>query len=269
VKVELRADGMAKVSCATQDIGTGTYTVIAQVVSELTGLTFDHIEVEIGESTLPRGPISGGSMVTATIVPAVVQATGSAVDKLPPAFRTIPLQLPDALRAAEKQRVVGEATTQPGDEEKRFAFRCFGAHCVEVRWDPEITKLRVSRIVSAFDTGRIINRKTATNQLEGALVMAVGMALQEEAVYDDRSGRIVNDNLADYHIPVHADLPAIEVILLDRPDPYIGDLGAKGLGEIGITGSAAAIANAVCHATGRRIRDLPITIEKLLSTRTT
>jgi xanthine dehydrogenase YagR molybdenum-binding subunit len=263
--VELRADGTIRVSCGTQDIGTGTYTVIAQVVAELTGLPFERIEVRIGDSTLPRGPISGGSMATATVVPAIAKATHRAMAKLPTSFRIPPLTLTDALRAAGREFVVGEATTEPGDESERFAFRCFGAHCVEVRWEPEITRLRVSRIVSAFDTGRIINRKTATNQIEGALVMGLGMALLEEAIYDERTGRMVNDNLADYHVPVHADLPLLDVTLLDRPDPHIGEFGAKGLGEIGITGTAAAIANAVYHATGKRIRTLPISMEKLLA----
>lgn len=263
-KVELRVDGSAKVSCGTQDIGTGTYTVLAQVVSELTRLPFERIEVAIGDSRLPRGPISGGSLATASLVPAVAEATRRAWQKLPATFREQRLALPEALRAAGRDSVVGEATTEPGDERENFAFRSFGAHCVEVRWDPGITKLRVSRIVSAFDVGRIINRKTATSQIEGALVMGIGMALMEEAVYDGRTGRVVNDNLADYHVPVHADTPAMDVTFLDRPDPHIGDFGARGLGEIGITGTAAAIANAVYHASGKRIRDLPITIEKLL-----
>jgi xanthine dehydrogenase YagR molybdenum-binding subunit len=263
-RAELRADGTAKISCGTQDIGTGTYTVIAQVVSELTGLPFEKIDVAIGDSRLPRGPISGGSMATATVVPAIAQATQRAIEQLPAELRNRPLTRVPAPRAAGRDRVSGEATTEPGEEAKKFAFRSFGAHCVEVRWDPAITKMRVTRIVSAFDAGRIINRKTATNQIEGALVMGLGMALFEEAVYDERSGRVVNDNLADYHVAVHADLPTLDVTLLDRPDPHIGDFGARGLGEIGITGVAAAIANAVYHATGKRFRELPITIEKLI-----
>jgi xanthine dehydrogenase YagR molybdenum-binding subunit len=164
-----------------------------------------------------------------------------------------------------RDEVTADAYTEPGKETENFSFHCFGAHCVEVRWDPEITKLRVSRMVSAFDVGRIINRKTAMNQIEGALVMGLGMALLEEAIFDEHTGRVVNDNLADYHVPVHADVPRLDVTFIDRPDPQIGDFGAKGLGEIGITGTAAAIANAVFHATGKRVRELPITIEKLLA----
>ena len=289
VKVELRADGSARVVCATQDIGTGTYTVLAQVVSEITTLSFDRIEVAIGDSSLPRGPISGGSMATATVVPAVAAAARDAVQKLcaavsrsPGVFagadpsslvlrdgqvrdakgKTAPLR--EALASVPDVIIIGEGNTKPGDETKRFAFRSFGAHCVEVSWDPGIARLRVTRIVSAFDVGRIINRKTAQNQIEGALLMGLGMALLEHSEYDRRDGRVVTDNLADYLVPVHADTPALDVTLLDVPDPHIGEFGAKGLGEIGVTGLAAAIANAVYHATGQRHRDLPITIEKLL-----
>lgn len=269
VQVELRADNTAHVSCATQDIGTGTYTVMAQVVAELTSLPIDRITVNLGDSSLPRGPISGGSMVTATVVPAVALATRRALEELgidrageKPPHRAEAIA--DALRRLGRESVTAEATTKPGDETKQFSFRCFGAHCVEVRWDSGVSRLRVSRVVSVFDAGRIINLKTATNQLEGGIVMGLGMALREEAIYDGRTGRVVNDNLADYHLMVQADMPQLDVTLLDRPDPHIGEFGAKGLGEIGITGIAAAISNAVHHATGKRIRDLPITIEKLL-----
>jgi xanthine dehydrogenase YagR molybdenum-binding subunit len=216
----------------------------------------------MGDSTLPRGPISGGSMATASVVPAVALATRRALDQ----WRARHAQdFPHVTDGASAAAVAGAAKVEPGKEKDAFAFRSFGAHCVEVHWDPEITKLRVARIVSAVDAGRIINRKTAVNQIEGALVMGLGMALMEEAVYDSRTGRVVNDNLADYHMPVHADLPELDVTLLDRPDPQIGEFGARGLGEIGITGIAAAIANAVYHATGRRVRELPITTEKLLA----
>jgi xanthine dehydrogenase YagR molybdenum-binding subunit len=163
------------------------------------------------------------------------------------------------------QRVVGEATTEPGAETKRYSFRSFGAHCVEVRWDPGISRLRVARIVTVIDAGRIINHKTARNQIEGALIMGVGMARTEAAVFDPATGRIVNDNLADYIMMVNADTPDMDVTLLDRPDPHIGDLGAKGLGEIGITGIAAAIASATFHATGLRVRELPLSIEHLVA----
>jgi len=289
-RVELRSDGSARVVCATQDIGTGTYTVLAQVVSEITTLPFSQIEVAIGQSGYPPGPISGGSMATATVVPAVAAATRAAVTNLfiavtapkGPLAGAAPeaVTLRDghlhagarriAFRAALEQLrtlpIVGEATTKPGEEAKHFSFRSFGAHCVEVRWDPGISHLRVTRVVSAFDVGRLINRLTARSQIEGAIVMGLGAALQEHSVYDRRSGRVVTDNLADYLVPVHADVPEIDVSMLDIPDPHIGDFGAKGLGEIGVTGMTAAIANAFYHATGRRIRDLPLTVERVMET---
>lgn len=289
-RVELRADGTARVLCATQDIGTGTYTVLAQVVSEITTLPFRQIEVSIGNSEFPTGPISGGSMATATVVPAIAGAARKAVQNLftavtasdgplpreqasaltlrdgaivTPSGRTLPLR--DALGRLRQVPITATAHAEPGAEMKHYAFRSFGAHCVEVRFDPSIARVRVSRIVSAFDVGRLINRKTALNQIEGALVMGLGMALLERSVYDPRTGRVVTDNLADYLVAVHADAPEMDVTLLDLPDPHIGDFGAKGMGEIGITGTPAAIANAVYHATGRRLRNLPITIEDLLA----
>jgi xanthine dehydrogenase YagR molybdenum-binding subunit len=153
---------------------------------------------------------------------------------------------------------------EPGNERKKFGFFSFGAHCVEVRWDPGIAKLHVSRIVSAFDVGRVINQKTAANQIYGSLVMGLGMALLEESVYDPRSGNVLTDNVADYLMPLNADTPEMDITFVGEPDPQMGEFGAKGVGEIGITGVAAAIANAVYHATGKRVRDLPIVVEKLL-----
>jgi xanthine dehydrogenase YagR molybdenum-binding subunit len=261
-RTELRGDGTARVTCATQDIGTGTYTVLAQVVAELTSLPFEKIEVVIGDSSLPPGPISGGSMATATVVPAVTQATRQAMQQWQKRFGRA---FPGAGDGRRETAVAAEAHAAPGAEQKQYSFRSFGAHCVEVRWDPGISRLRVSRIVTTIDAGQIVNEKTARNQIEGALIMGVGMALLEESVYDPRDGRVVTDNFADYHVAVHADAPALDVKFIGEPDPHIGDFGTKGLGEIGLTGIAAAIANAVHHATSRRVRDLPITIEKLLA----
>ncbi|HZZ58101.1 MAG TPA: xanthine dehydrogenase family protein molybdopterin-binding subunit [Opitutaceae bacterium] len=250
VRVELRRDGRARVSSASQDIGTGTYTVCAQVAAEVLSLPVEKIEVVLGRSDLPPGPISGGSQVTASIVPAVAEACRDAL-----AARA---RHPDA-EVAE-----GEAKSQGGAERDQYTFRSFGAHAVEVRFDPVLARLRVTRVVTAIDAGRIINPKTAVNQIEGSVVMGLGMALLEESVYDPRSGRIVTDNLSDYRVPVAADCPAIDVTFVDQPDHFSGDFGVKGVGEIGITGVAAAIANAVYHATGRRVRELPIRIEHLI-----
>jgi xanthine dehydrogenase YagR molybdenum-binding subunit len=170
----------------------------------------------------------------------------------------------EILKSARLASVEGEAKTIESEEREKYSFRSFGAHCVEVRWNPGIAKLHVARVVSAFDTGRIINRKGAENQIHGSIVMGLGMALLEESVYDPRTGRVVTDNIADYLMPVNADLPELDITLLDEPDPHIGEFGAKGMGEVGITGIAAAIVNAVYHATGKRVRDLPVRIEKLL-----
>ncbi|WP_340638264.1 xanthine dehydrogenase family protein molybdopterin-binding subunit [Salinicola tamaricis] len=156
----------------------------------------------------------------------------------------------------------GEAHTEGADAQ--YSYRSFGAHFVEVRWDPGISHLRVARVVSAIDVGRVINETTARNQVEGAIVMGVGMGLFEATEYDARNGRPVNNDYAEYVVPVHADQPEVDVILLDYPDTRFNEYGARGIGEIGITGLAAAVANAVYHATGKRIRELPITLDKLM-----
>lgn len=290
VSVEFLANGSARVACATQDIGTGTYTVFAQVVSELTGLGFDNIEVLIGDTRLPKGPISGGSMATGSVVPAIADATDAAILKLaklattqggpfagrdPEGFvmrdgklcskdRSARVGISELLEGARQSYVKGEATAQSGEEQEKYSFRSFGAHCVEVRWNPDRGRLRVARVASVIDAGRIINHKTASNQVYGSIVMGVGMALLERCVYDKRSGRLVTDNLADYLVPVMTDAPEMDLVLLDEPDPRFGRFGARGIGEIGLTGVAAAIANAVYHATGRRIRSLPIRLDSLL-----
>jgi xanthine dehydrogenase YagR molybdenum-binding subunit len=287
-RVQLLRDGTALVSMATQDIGTGTYTIIAQIVAEITGLPLDCIQVSLGNSSFPEGPISGSSKVTATVGPAVAGATRQALERLLDAAtgpdgafagrKPADLMLADGsihdgarhvsfcdvINAARLASIDGKATSEPGHEREQYAFRSFGAHFVEVRWDPGLAHLRVARVVSAFDVGRVLNPRAARNQIEGAIVMGLGMALHEEVIRDPEHGRIVNDNLADYLLPVNLGTPAMEVIFLDHPDPHIGEFGARGVGEIGITGLPAAIANAVYHATGRRFRDLPITPARLL-----
>lgn len=287
-RVSLRADGTAFVSCAAQDIGTGTYTVIAQAVSELTGLPLESITVKLGDTSYPDAPLAGGSWTTSTVLPAVAQATRSAIDQLKSfasggegdfgglsaddiTFENAQLsangrRVPyaDVLAAQRLSSADGEASTEGMSDD--FSFRSFGVHFVEVRWDPGISRMRVSRVVSAIDVGRVINSMTAANQVEGAVVMGLGMANFEAAEYDARNAMPVNNNYAEYLVPVHADQPPeVDVILLDYPDYNLNEYGARGLGEIGITGMAAAVANAVYHATGKRIRDLPLTLEKLMA----
>jgi len=286
-RVSLRADGTAYAICGVQDIGTGTYTIIAQVVSSLTGLPLDKIEVELGNSSFPPAPVSGGSWATASVLPAVAEATRQALTQLK-AFATSPrgafagaqadglnveqgslksadktLTFSEVLKKQKLASADGEAHTGMAETDK-YSFRSFGAHFVEVRWDPGISRLRVARVVSAIDVGQIINAKTASNQVEGAIVMAIGMALFEASEYDERNAMPVNNNYAEYVVPVHADQPDIDVILLDFPDYKLNEFGARGIGEIGTTGLAAAIANAVYHATGTRIRSLPISLDKLM-----
>jgi xanthine dehydrogenase YagR molybdenum-binding subunit len=294
--VELRADGSARVACGTQDIGTGTYTILAQLVAEKTGLPVDRIEVALGDTTLPEGPISGGSMVTGSLVPAVFQAAEKAIASLLETTTQAP-RSPFAKRKPEELtyehgrvfvtsegagrgipfatlleqanvRVVtgrgrAEGTFQDMDEGP-ISTHSFGAHFVEVTWQAEIARLRVSRVVTVIDAGRILNPLAGRNQIEGAVVMGVGMALLEETSYDPRNGAPINSNLADYVVAVHADTPKIEVHFLDHPDFAINALGARGIGEIGLAGTAAAITAAVHHATGVRVRELPVKIEHLL-----
>jgi xanthine dehydrogenase YagR molybdenum-binding subunit len=293
--VEIRRDGTASVTTATQDIGTGTYTVLALIVAEATGIPLDRIDVRLGDTTLPPGPISGGSWATASVIPAVSIAARAAVRSLltmsttgPNApFRDAPLDelqftngrvsrkrdpssgvpLADVLARANVGAAVGNgqsSTTMGGEESRKYSLHSFGAQFAEVTWQPETARLRVSRFVSVIDAGRMINPTTARNQIEGAVVMGVGMALFEEARYDKRYGAPINSNLADYIVSTNADAPAIDVTFLDYPDLVLNELGARGVGEIGLAGTAAAITAAVYHATGVRVRELPVRIENLL-----
>jgi xanthine dehydrogenase YagR molybdenum-binding subunit len=286
-RVQLRGDGTALVASAIQDIGTGTYTIAAQTVAQLTGIPVERIEVRLGDSDFPPAPMSGGSWATASVLPAIAESTRAAIAQLKTyatqagaifdgakhedmqmrngqlmhAGRAVNFEA--VLKAARIASAEGQVRT-PAASTGQFSFRSFGAHFVEVRWDPGISRLRVARVVSAIDVGRVINPLTARNQVEGAIVMGLGMALFEATEYDERTGLPANNNFAEYAVPVHADMPDIDVILLDYPDYELNEFGARGIGEIGITGLAAAIANATYHATGIRVRELPILKEKLM-----
>jgi xanthine dehydrogenase YagR molybdenum-binding subunit len=291
--VMLNADGSVRVASGTQDIGTGTYTVIAQMAASEAGVDVSKVQVVIGDTRLPPGPISGGSMATGSLVPAVLDATRQAIDKLldaasqhDGAFAGVPKEglefregrvfrkggkdgrsFADVLKAARMAHVEGKGDAQGtfgGKEKPRFAAHSYGAHFVEIGWQPQIARLRVQRVVTVIDAGRIINPLTGRNQIEGAIVMGVGMAMFEQNHYDERNGMVANGNLADYIVATHADSPQIEVEFLDYPDFKFNALGARGIGEIGLAGFAAAVTNAVHHATGVRVRDLPVRIEDLL-----
>ncbi len=292
-------DGSARASSGTQDIGTGTYTVIAQVVSDKTGIPVDNVQVVLGESNLPPGPMSGGSTATATVMPSVVDGVNAAIKNLLAVATDTPGspfkgkdskdltltagrihakdQSPDSgtpfgdiIRSAGLAGVRGEGKSGGmGAEAKNYSTHSFGAQFAEITYDPGIAQLRVTRIVSVIDGGRIINKATATNQVAGAIVMGLGMGLLEQTIYDQRDGRPVNDNFADYLVATCADAPQIDVHFLDIPDPVMGEYGARGIGEIGLAGVAPAITAAVYHATGVRVRNLPVRIEDLLTSRIT
>jgi xanthine dehydrogenase YagR molybdenum-binding subunit len=297
--VTLKSDGSAYVSCGTQDIGTGTYTVFAQVLSDRTGIPVSKIDVVLGDSSLTPGPTSGGSTATATVVPAIVAAAEDAMNSViaiavktngSPFFQKdgetlmisagrvhakgetaesgVPYQ--DILKMAKVGYAMGDGKTGGlGSDTKAhdYSTHSFGAQFAEVEWDPGIARLRVSRVVCVIDGGQIINMTTATNQVAGAIVMGVGMGLLEKTVYDPRNGHPINDNYADYLVPTSADSPNIDVTFLDIPDPLMGIYGVRGIGEIGLAGVAPAITAAVYHATGVRVRELPVRIEDLLTAR--
>jgi xanthine dehydrogenase YagR molybdenum-binding subunit len=291
-KVELRDDGTASVSSATQDIGTGMYTVLAQLTADKTGLPLAKIEVNLGDTLLPEGPLSGGSLATSSVVPAVFGAADNAIASLLELATTtagspfenrkpgdlkfvegrvsdgssVAVAFDDLLRLAKRSSVSGSGKGDPtfGVPDQKFAMHSFGCHFVEVTWQPETARLRVSRVVSVIDAGRIVNPLAGRNQIEGAVVMGIGMALFEHTSYDPQNGAPINSSLADYVMTVNADAPPIDVHFVEYPDLEINELGARGIGEIGLAGIAAAITAAVHHATGVRVRELPVKIEDLL-----
>ena len=248
----LTREGLYVVRCGTQDIGTGTYTILSQVAAETLGVPLAKIRLELGDTRLPEAPISGGSMTAASTGPAVLAACKALRAKI---------------AAGGKAPIEAHGESAPAEEDeskKAKTERSWGAVFAEVRVDPDLAVIRVPRIVATYSVGRLLNRRTGMSQLEGGIVWGVGMALFEESILDERNGRIVNGNLAEYHVPVNADIGSIEVEVVPENDTEFNELGARGIGEIGITGVAAALANAVYHATGKRVRDLPITLDKIL-----
>lgn len=293
--VELRDDGTARVAMATQDIGTGTYTILAQLAAQKAGIALDKVEVSLGDTAFPEGPISGGSMATESVIPAVFAAADNAIALLLTVATTSPTspfvnRKPDdltfvggqvfvktdgptkgvpfgeLLRRANLRLVTGTGKSEStfGNPKPKFSTHSYGCHFVEITWQPEIARLRVNRVVTVMDAGRILNPLAGRNQIEGAVVMGVGMALLEHTTYDPQNGAPINSNLADYAVAVNADTPQMDVTFLDYPDLEINELGARGIGEIGLAGFASAITAAVHHATGVRVRELPVKIEDLL-----
>jgi len=289
VRVRMDHAGNVVVQSGTQDIGTGTYTVMTQVASDALGMPVHKIRFELGDSSLPPAPVSGGSMTVASVAPSVQAACQALVDKIKDLALADTgtgwrgqtrdaLQIRDGLVAGADRRVPiaalleklgqpfveAEAQTKPGDEKKRFSMHAFGAHFAEVRIDQDLGQIRVSRFVGAFDAGHILNAKTARSQLIGGITYGISMALFEETQVDGETGRVVNANVAEYVMPVNADIPDIQTIVVPNDDTNSNPLGAKGIGELPMVGVAAAIANAVYHATGVRVRKVPIRTEDIL-----
>jgi xanthine dehydrogenase YagR molybdenum-binding subunit len=290
VRIVLSANGHAEVACATSDIGTGTYTIMAQVAADMLGLPLENVSINLGDSTLPQSPVEGGSWIAASVSNGIATTARAICDELLRLAKSMPnsplanvapdavaladgklvsrqdatraVAIVDVMRHGGTDRVEQEKTTSPVPDEAR-AHNTHSAVFAEVKVDEQLGVIRVTRVVSAIAAGRILNTKTAASQILGSVVWGIGMALQEETVIDHRFGRVMNANIAEYHVPVNADVHEIKVIFVDEPDDS-NPLGVKGLGEIGIVGVAAAIANAVYHATGKRVRDLPITLDKVI-----
>lgn len=293
--VTLFANGTAVVRSAASDMGPGTYTSMTQVAADTLGLPPERVRFELGDTTLPFAPVHGGSITMASVGTAVMAACQAAQRKLAElagaaaggpfagidperitgrdgglarsdgdgASQVVPYA--ELLRRHNLDRLEATADAKPGEEANKFSSSAFGAVFAEVRVDPELGTVRVPRIIGAYDVGRVINPKTARSQCIGGMVGGLGMALLEAAEWDPRFGRVMNANLAEYLVPVCADVQELEALFVPSDDRDFNPLGVKGLAEIALCGVAPAIANAVFHATGRRVRDLPITPEKLLA----
>lgn len=287
------SDGSGYVTAGTQDLGTGAYTIFTQLSAQSLGLPVERVRFDLGDTSYPMAPVSGGSQTTASVGSAIAAAGANAVQKLVAlavADAQSPLagRSPDQIGAADGRvflkgdpshgetyaavleragmpqiDAAGDAKPASPDDEK-YSLHAFGAQFAEVHVDADYGMIHVERMVSAFASGRIVNAKTAMSQYIGGMTFGIGMALFEESRYDDRLGRIMNADLADYLVPTHADVPTLEAIIVPEDDVNVNPIGVKGIGEIGIVGGAAAIANAVYNATGVRIRDLPITPDKVL-----
>ena len=292
-RATIHKDGTLEVASATSDIGTGTYTIMGMMGADMFGLPIEKVRVKLGDSTLPTAPVEGGSWAAASTCSAIKLACSALKKDLLKHARSIdgsPLKdakpenveardgrlcligapskgvaIADILGAAGVDELSAEGEAKP-DAKVQKTHSCYTHSAIfcEVRVDEELGVVRVARIVNAVAAGKIINPKTARSQILGGVVMALGSALEEETFTDHALGRFMNHNFAEYHVPVNADIRDIDVIFVDEQDELTNDLGVKGLGEIGIVGTGAAVANAVFHATGVRVRNLPITIDKLI-----
>ncbi|EYB68390.1 hypothetical protein DEIPH_ctg025orf0281 [Deinococcus phoenicis] len=309
-RARLCGDGRIEIEAGSHDIGTGTYSILAQIAADELGVDIGQVGVKLGDSRLPKNGYSGGSRTAGSVGSAVQAAASGLRQELAdlalgapesPLHGAAPVDLEardgglyvkgsdrgeryttilkrtgrdqyDAYRETipnggsekdlEKLKQGQESSVEAVTE--RYARYSFGAVFAEVRVDPDFLTPRVSRLVGAFDIGKVLNAKTAESQLTGGMIWGVSAALHEVTHTDPRTGLILNSNLADYHVPVNADIGEVQAIMLDYPDYHVSAMGVRGAGEIGIVGTAAAVANAVYHATGKRVRETPITLDKLL-----
>ncbi|HEV8435368.1 MAG TPA: xanthine dehydrogenase family protein molybdopterin-binding subunit [Thermoanaerobaculia bacterium] len=264
-RARMNADGTAVLFCGSHEMGMGTATVMSQLAAATLGIPAERVRFEYGDTNLPQAPISAGSMTAASVGTAVYEASTALKKKLTDLNNGADVtDYATLLHAHYLPSVEVQVDSKPDPESEKYSSQAFGCHFAEVAVDPDLGIVRLQRMVSAFAGGRILNEKTAHSQLLGGIVMGIGMALSEETHLDRRNGSFTNVNFAEYLVPVNADVRNIDVILVPEEDPHVNPIGAKGLGEIGIVGVAPAIANAVYHATGKRVRDLPITLDKLL-----
>jgi xanthine dehydrogenase YagR molybdenum-binding subunit len=276
-RVRLEPDGMVVVETDMTDIGTGSYTIIAQTAAEMMGVPLQKVSVRLGDSSFPvsagSGGQWGGNSSTAGVYAACVKLREVVATKM--GFNSTEAEFVDgSVRAGNRTVSLAEAVRdgslqaedrmEYGDISKKAQQSTFGAHFVEVGVDSATAEIRVRRMLAVCAAGRILNPKTARSQVIGAMTMGVGAALMEELVVDEKVGFFVNHDLAGYEVPVHADIPHQDVIFLDETDPMSSPMKAKGVAELGICGVAAAVANAVYNATGIRVRDYPVTLDKLI-----
>jgi xanthine dehydrogenase YagR molybdenum-binding subunit len=292
--VVLSANGKVKVRCATQDIGTGSWTIFTQLAADCLGVSADQVDLDIGDSKFPKGSVSGGSSTASSVGSAIQRACmkikaelaqgaiksvdsplyQSAVEDL--AFHGGRLEstrdpkkgvaTSELFKIAKKDQLEAEGEMKmERSETEGYSTHAFGAQFAEVRVHALTGQVRVTKMTGAFACGRILNSKTAESQFMGGMIFAIGQALMEESLLDLRSGRLAIKDLADYHVPVNADVPKMDIIMVEEDDPHVNPIGTKGIGEIGVVGVAAAIANAVFNATGVRIRDFPLTPDKVMA----
>jgi xanthine dehydrogenase YagR molybdenum-binding subunit len=266
--ITLYADGHFMIRCSVADTGPGSVTVLTQIAADALSVPMERVRIEWADADLPPAPPQYGSHTTASAGSAVHDAAIGLRDKLcaETGLRDLPgaEDYGTALHRLGLAELSFTSESKPNPEAEKYSGKSFVAHFVEAEVDELTCEVRIKRVVSCLDTGKVINPKTARNQVLGAVTWGIGIALMEEGIIDHRSGRYVNNNLADYHLPVNADIPETEIYFIDKPDSMINPMGAKGIGEIGLVGLTAGIANAVYHATGKRIRDLPITPDKLI-----